>query len=213
MPGRFIACAKAGTLAFVLSLTLSVAGALAASGGGGGGGGSSGGGGGASGAGGGGGGGGGGSASGLTCNAGWMPEPGGQYCVRCPEAGCPETDAKLDDADLYVTGRELALAGHYEDALGILGAVVDKDAMTLTMIGYATRKLGHTEEGIAIYHQALALDPDNLNTHEYLGEGYLAAGRIDLAELQLDVLQRLCGVDCEQYQDLNKAILGEPVWN
>jgi tetratricopeptide (TPR) repeat protein len=139
----------------------------------------------------GGGGGGGGSASGLNCSAGWMPEPGGQYCVRCPQGNCEQTDANLDDADLYVTGRELALAGHYQDALDALGAVSDKDAMTLTMIGYATRKLGRTDEGIAIYHQALALDPGNLNTHEYLGEGYLAAGRIDLAELQLDVLEQL----------------------
>ena len=158
----------------------------------------------------------------AECRAGLVFDKQQQICIPCADGTVYDADTKtcvarsselLDDADLYVTGRELALAGRYEDALDILDAVADKDAMTLTMIGYATRKLGRTEEGIAIYHQALALDPDNLNTHEYLGEGYLAAGRIDLAELQLDVLQRLCGVDCEQYRDLNKAILGEPVWN
>jgi tetratricopeptide (TPR) repeat protein len=146
-----------------------------------------------------------------------------QMCVPC-EAGkvydgqtraCVTRSSAVDDDDLYVTGRELALAGRYTEALDLLGAIVDKhDAMVLTMIGYATRKLGHTEEGIAIYHQALAIDPDNLNTHEYLGEGYLAAGRVDLAEAQLDTLERLCGnTACEQYQDLQKAIAGEPVWN
>jgi tetratricopeptide (TPR) repeat protein len=158
----------------------------------------------------------------LECREGLVPDAQNQMCVPCADGTVYDADTKacvarsselLDDADLYVTGRELALAGHYEDALDTLGAVADKDAMTLTMIGYATRKLGRTDEGIASYHQALALDPGNLNTHEYLGEGYLAAGRIDLAELQLDVLEQLCGVDCEQYQDLNKAILGEPVWN
>ena len=160
--------------------------------------------------------------AGLQCGEGLVPDSQGQTCVPCEQGKvydkktktCIASSTRLfDDDELYVTGRELALAGRYEDALDILGAVADKDAMTLTMIGYATRKLGRTDEGIAIYHQALALDPDNLNTHEYLGEGYLAAGRIDLAELQLDVLERLCGVDCEQYQDLNKAILGEPIWN
>lgn len=52
---------------------------------------------------------------------------------------------------------------------------------------------GGSGGGSAIYHQARAIELDNLNTHEYLGEGYLAAGRIDLAEAQLDILEGLCG--------------------
>jgi tetratricopeptide (TPR) repeat protein len=160
--------------------------------------------------------------AGLQCGEGLVPDAQGQACVPCADGTVYDADTKtcvtrssglIDDRDLYVHGRELALAGHYEDALDALNVIADKDAMTLTMIGYSTRKLGRTEEGIAIYHQALAIDPDNLNTHEYLGEGYLAQGRIDLAEAELDVLGRLCGTDCEQYRDLQKAILGEPVWN
>jgi len=160
--------------------------------------------------------------AGLQCGEGLVPDAQGQTCVPCADGTVYDADTKtcvtrssglIDDGDLYVHGRELALAGHYQDALDALNVIAAKDAMTLTMIGYATRKLGRTDEGIAIYHQALAIDPDNLNTHEYLGEGYLAAGRVDLAELQLDVLERLCGTDCEQYRDLEKAILGEPVWN
>jgi tetratricopeptide (TPR) repeat protein len=160
--------------------------------------------------------------AGLQCREGLVPNAQGDTCVPCADGTVYDADTKtcvtrssglIDDRDLYVHGRELALAGHYEDALDALNVIADKDAMTLTMIGYSTRKLGRTEEGIAIYHQALAIDPDNLNTHEYLGEGYLAQGRIDLAEAELDVLGRLCGTDCEQYRDLQKAILGEPVWN
>ncbi|MEX2318577.1 MAG: tetratricopeptide repeat protein [Bauldia sp.] len=158
----------------------------------------------------------------LQCGEGLVPDAQNQMCVPCEQGTIYDKETKtcvarsselIDERDLYLTGRELALAGRYDDALDLLNAVADKDAMTLTMIGYATRKLGRTEEGIAIYHQALAIDPDNLNTHEYLGEGYLAAGRIDLAEAELDVLGRLCGTDCEQYRDLQKALLGEPVWN
>jgi tetratricopeptide (TPR) repeat protein len=120
----------------------------------------------------------------------------------------------MDDRQLYTIGRDLALAGSYDSALEILGAVRDRrDAMVLTMLGYATRKLGRTGEGIALYHQALALDPDNVNTHEYLGEGYLAVGRIDLASAELSTLERLCGTTCSQYQRLQAAIGGAPVWN
>jgi tetratricopeptide (TPR) repeat protein len=125
-----------------------------------------------------------------------------------------KTAALEKDLGLYRYGRAEALAGHYENALALLGAIENKnDAMVLTMIGYSKRKLGHTDEGIAIYHQALAIDPNNVNTHEYLGEGYLANGRVDLAELELDTLNKLCGVGCEQYQDLQKALLTDTSWN
>ena len=57
--------------------------------------------------------------------------------------------------------------------------------MTLTMIGYALRKTGKYDEGIACYAKALALDPNNVNTHEYLGEAYAEKGMLDLANAEL----------------------------
>ena len=123
-------------------------------------------------------------------------------------------NSALNDEQLYKQGHALALAGRYESALDALHAVRNKnDAMVLTMIGYSTRKLGALDEGIAIYHQALAIDPNNVNTREYLGEGYIDAGRIDLAEAELDKLEALCGKTCEQYVDLQKAIAGSGKWN
>jgi hypothetical protein len=70
--------------------------------------------------------------------------------------------------------------------------------------------MGAVDEGIAWYHKALAIDPGNLYTHEYLGEGYVAAGRPDLAKIQLAKLETLCGTSCEQYEGLAAAIAGEP---
>lgn len=123
-------------------------------------------------------------------------------------------NSALNDRQLYQQGHDLALAGRYDSALDALEAVRNKnDAMVLTMIGYSKRKLGALDEGIAIYHQALAIDPNNVNTREYLGEGYIDAGRIDLAEAELDKLAMLCGKTCEQYQDLQKAIVGSGKWN
>jgi tetratricopeptide (TPR) repeat protein len=133
---------------------------------------------------------------------GWAYSNSQGKCVKVSE---------LDDKELYTTGRALALAGYYGSALDTLNAIRDKhDSMVLTMIGYSTRKLGHTAEGIAIYQEALAIDPNNVNTHEYLGEGYIVAGRVDLAKAELVTLKNLCGTGCEQYQDLNNALLGHP---
>jgi tetratricopeptide (TPR) repeat protein len=123
---------------------------------------------------------------------------------------CEQTSSLEDDA-LARQGRALALNGHHESALEALMAVSNKDdATVLTYIGYATRKLGKVDEGIAWYHKALALEPGNVYTHEYLGEGYVAAGRIDLAEQELAKLEALCGKGCEQYEALSATIAGEP---
>jgi len=123
---------------------------------------------------------------------------------------CEQTSSLEDDA-LTRQGRALALNGHYENALEALMAVGNKnDATVLTYIGYATRKLGKVDEGIAWYYKALALDPDNVYTHQYLGEGYVAAGRADLAKRELAKLEAICGKGCEQYEALAAAIAGEP---
>lgn len=139
-----------------------------------------------------------------------VKQNGAGWAYSASQGKCVKVSA-LDDRELYAVGRALALAGEYGSALDTLNAVRDKhDSMVLTMIGYSTRKLGHTAEGIAIYQEALAIDPNNINTHEYLGEGYIVAGRVDLARAELSTLQGLCGTGCKQYQDLNSALLGQP---
>ena len=123
---------------------------------------------------------------------------------------CSKSTSSLDDKYLYQQGRDLALAGRYAEALTALTAVKNQDSMTLTMIGYALRKPGKYDEGIAYYAKALALDPNNVNTHEYLGEAYAEKGMLDLANAELAKVSALCGTTCEQYQDLAKAIAGIP---
>ena len=192
-------------VAVLLAGALSLAGstAFAASGGGGGssGGGSSGG---SSGGGSSSGGSGGGSAgpAPIKCNKGWTYDASKGWCVR---------NTSLNDKQLYEAGRTLALAGNYENALDSLNAIRDKnDAMVLTMIGYSERKSGNYDTGLAYYAKALAIEPMNVNTHEYLGEAYAEKGQIDLAKAELAKVEAVCGTTCEQYQDLAKAIAGEP---
>jgi tetratricopeptide (TPR) repeat protein len=155
------------------------------------------------------GGGGGSSGSGSAppqCRQGLVWDKKVQRCVRAQSSNLP-------DKDLLEQGRALALAGYYDDALIVLDAVQNKqDATVLTYIGYSHRKKGDTDTGIGFYKQALAIDPNNLNTREYLGEGYASAGKMELAKAELGIIEKLCGnTECEQYEDLAAAIAGNPV--
>ena len=139
-----------------------------------------------------------------SCKPGYVYDANTKTCVKT-------SSGLLDDEQLYQQGRALALGGHYEEALGALAAVQNQnDSRVLTMIGYAKRKLGNFDEGVAFYKQALAIDPDNADTREYLGEAYVERGQMDLAKAELANVQALCGTECEQYQDLAAAIAGQP---
>ena len=72
--------------------------------------------------------------------------------------------------------------------------------------GYATRKLGRTDEGIGYYLKSVALDPSYPQVREYLGEAYVIEGKYDLAKEQLSTIEKLCGKDCEYYEDLAGAL-------
>jgi tetratricopeptide (TPR) repeat protein len=162
-----------------------------------------------------GGGGGGGGGGGSSGSGGGGSEP----VHTCPKKGevwkngkCVKRTGAIPDGDLYAQGRQLALDGQYEAALDLLHAVHNqRDPMVLTMIGYSKRKLGDMDGGFAAYKEALAIDPDNLNTHEYMGEAYVTIGKVGEAKLELATLRKLCGgAGCEQYDDLAKALNGEP---
>jgi hypothetical protein len=138
---------------------------------------------------------------GTVCRKGFVFDQRSSSCVRAGAGLVP-------DDELYTQGRALALAGYYEEALPILEAIQrTDDAMVFTMLGYTTRRLGHWDEGMAIYQKALSIDPNNVNTHEYIGEGYVSVGRFDLARVELGKVAASCGgTDCVQYEALAKAI-------
>ena len=113
----------------------------------------------------------------------------------------------LSDEDLARAGRALALEGHYRDAIKVLAmASNDNDPAVLTYLGYSQRKLGNVDLGISLYKKALDIDPDNVDTREYLGEGYVSKGELDLAWLELVEIEKRCGTTCKEYQALDKAM-------
>jgi tetratricopeptide (TPR) repeat protein len=138
--------------------------------------------------------------SAQKCKKGEVWDKKKKKCVKAAAGVIP-------DEDLYQQGRGLAKEGEYEWALTVLAAVSDqKDPRVLNYTGYSYRKLGQLEKGIGYYEQALAIDPNYVLVREYLGEGYVAAGKVDLAKAQLVEIASRCGKTCEEYEDLAEAI-------
>ena len=134
------------------------------------------------------------------CKAGEVWDKKNKKCVK---AGA----GVLPDEELYEQGRALAMEGQYDWALAVLASIKNQDdPKVLNYIGYSHRKAGRIDEGIAHYQKALAIDPNFVLAREYLGEGYVASGRIDLAKLELTEIEARCGTTCEEYVDLAEAI-------
>jgi tetratricopeptide (TPR) repeat protein len=111
----------------------------------------------------------------------------------------------LPDADLYTQARLLADEGEYEWALDHLRLMSNQnDPEVLNYTGYANRKAGRLETGIAYYQQALSINPNYVQAREYLGEAYVLAGFDALAKEQLSEIEKRCGTGCEAYVKLNE---------
>jgi hypothetical protein len=129
-------------------------------------------------------------------------KPDTKECVKV-------TGANLSDPELYQQGWLLAKTGEYDWAITVLSAVSNKnDPDVLNMLGYSNRKAGRLELGISYYAKALEQRPNFVRAREYLGEGLVAAGRVDEAKVQLQEISKICGTGCEEFEDLQKAING-----
>lgn len=100
-------------------------------------------------------------------------------------------------------------AKDYRKAITLLNMVIDEKPRhpnALNYLGFSHRKLGDYARGVTYYKKALSLDSDHKGANEYLGQAYIELGNIAGAEAQLASLERICGVDCEEYWSLRKAI-------
>jgi tetratricopeptide (TPR) repeat protein len=85
-----------------------------------------------------------------------------------------------------------------------------QDADGHNLLAFSLRKLGRHAESETAYDRALALDPNHLGAHEYRGELMLLLGRREQALVHLQALERLCGLQCEEYQELRRAFDAKP---
>ena len=104
-----------------------------------------------------------GSAELKTCDKGLVWDQKKKKCVV-------NHSGLLPDADLTEYAYALAKADRFEEAIDVLDTLQDPiTPRALNYRGYATRKLGRTDEGIGYYLQSVALDPNYTQVREYLG--------------------------------------------
>lgn len=136
-----------------------------------------------------------------TCKSGEVYSQKEKKCV-------PANQGAIDDDDLFETGRALAYAGRYGEAIQMLGLVSDKnDPRVLNMLGFSHRKSGRIEVGLGYYQEALTINPDFVLAREYLGEAYLTLGDLASAKTQLSEIEKRCGKGCAEYAALEKQIV------
>ncbi len=114
----------------------------------------------------------------------------------------------IQNDKLYAQGHLLAKTGAYEKAIAILKTADQSDPNVLNMLGYSYRKNGDLKTAIGYYKTALSINPDFVLAREYLGEGYVKAGRLDLAKLELEQIGKRCGKGCKEYVELAAVIAG-----
>lgn len=119
----------------------------------------------------------------TVCTDGKVWDADSKTCVAPRES-------RLDDDTLYRAARELAYAGQYEAAQGVLAAMSDPtEDRVLTYLGFTRRKLGDLEGGMAYYRAALEANPDNLLARSYMGEALAETGETALARAQLSEIR------------------------
>lgn len=136
----------------------------------------------------------------TTCAQGEVYDSRTNRCVK-------QHVGVLPDKQLAAYAYALAKAERYSEALDVLKLMKNPNtAEALNYRGYATRKLGRVDEGIHYYLKSVALDPRYAQVREYLGEAYVIKGDMPRAKAQLQAIKAICGTECEEYEDLAKAI-------
>ena len=120
-----------------------------------------------------------------------------------------EESSSLDQDSIYYYGRDLAMAGQYQNALRILYLAPDQnDPRVLNYLGFSNRKLGNMDKALNYYHAAVANNPNYSLVREYLGEAYIQLGQLEKAREQLSQIERICGSTvCREYSMLSKNMV------
>ncbi len=109
----------------------------------------------------------------------------------------------------YVLGEEAIKAKDWDRAVLHLEMAARSEpgnADVQNLLGYSFRNQKKFELAFKHYQHALKLDPKHRGAHEYIGEAYMLTGNTAKATEHLVALERICGKNCDEYQDLARAI-------
>lgn len=142
-----------------------------------------------------------------------MDEPPPRPRIDCSDPvnkdkpACVPQNGQLSDDQIYESAYWSAKNGEYQAALAMAARAANQDdPRILRVTGFATRKLGDADAAMPYYQKALALNPTDTRTRQYMGEAFLQQGDFANARLQLREIEKQCGVACEDYQNLADAI-------
>jgi tetratricopeptide (TPR) repeat protein len=136
----------------------------------------------------------------ASCPRGQALDPQTKTCVKIQALS-------IGPSERFAMAFAFNRVGRYDDAVAVLDPIAHRrDPLVLTELGFAFRKLGRYDTAIGYYRAALTVDPAAARTRSYLGEGYVALGRLDLARAELAEIERLTGAGSAPYTVLAAAI-------
>jgi Flp pilus assembly protein TadD len=137
------------------------------------------------------------------------PTPTAKYEVATPAATPTQTPATKNLSTDLTAIRGLIASKNFSAALTSL-KIADRNypnnADINNLLGYSARNLKQNKAAATYYTKALRIDPNHLGALEYQGELFVMTKKISAAKSNLAKLKRLCGVNCEEYLELKKAI-------
>ncbi|MGB0632311.1 MAG: tetratricopeptide repeat protein, partial [Alphaproteobacteria bacterium] len=111
--------------------------------------------------------------------------------------------------DTYRMAVKAVDAKDYRKAISLLNDVIDQKPRhpdALNYLGYSHRKSGDYARAVTYYKKALSLDPEHRGANEYLGQAYVELGNLNAAVERLNALEKICGIDCDEYASLKISI-------
>ncbi len=101
-------------------------------------------------------------------------------------AGDEKSVKKAADRNKSAQKRLKKAAGKFQAVVAVMPAHAD----AWQMLGYSLRMTDDLKGSFDAYWKALSIDPEHVGAHEYLGEAWLKAGKLDQAKAELAFLEK-----------------------
>ena len=124
-------------------------------------------------------------------------------------AGSSDDDFALQKSRDYQRAVSYIKKSDYGAAIPLLRKELEKNpgnADAHNYMGYVLRKKNDLKNSAVHYEKALKINPKHLGALEYQGELFLTVGNIELAKANLEKLEKLCWLGCDEYDDLKASI-------
>ncbi|MCV3271182.1 tetratricopeptide repeat protein [Roseobacter sinensis] len=142
----------------------------------------------------------------VSCEGAKVYDKKTKTCVDAQESS-------LQTEEIYLTVRQLAYAGRYEDAQTLAQALPQDHTGRLTYMGFTHRKLGNLELANLFYEQAIAENPHNILARSYMGQGFVESGDKVAAVAQLRAIRAHGGAGTWSETALQNAIATGSTYN